>query len=248
QSLGLVLHELATNAAKYGALSVPEGHLHVAWTIRQGAPPTLALDWRETDGPPASVPEHQGFGLRLIERSLDYDLGGKAQLTFEAQGLHAQLTLPLDPAIARSGFAPPPAAVASPPPGTGLADRDLAGLGVLVVEDEALVALDVAAALRGAGCAVVGPVGRLEAALKLAGEEALDAAVLDVNLGGPMVFPVAEALRARGIPFVFLTGYEEGFLPPALRGERRVAKPLRPTELLSALAQAVAATERAKAS
>ena len=251
QSLGLVLHELATNAAKYGALSIPEGHLHVRWQILAQVPPRLQLDWRETDGPAATAPQHRGFGLRLIERSLEYDLGGTAQLSFVSEGLHARLELPLDPAIASiantDAFAAPQGDL-QPVPAAPADGQTLAGLGVLVVEDEALVALDVAAVLRGAGCAVVGPVGRLDAALKLAQEERLDAAVLDVNLGGPMVFPVAEALRARGVPFIFLTGYDEGFLPPALRNERRVAKPLQPADLIAALAQAVALSTRAKAS
>ena len=93
---------------------------------------------------------------------------------------------------------------------TGL--PDLAGLRVLVVEDEMMVSMLIEDMLQDLGCKVVGPASRLEEAIELANNEELDCAVLDVNLGGgETVFPQAEALRARGVPFVFATGY--GILP-----------------------------------
>ena len=93
---------------------------------------------------------------------------------------------------------------------TGLSD--LAGLRVLVVEDEMMVSMLIEDMLEDLGCKVVGPASRLEEAIELANNEELDCAVLDVNLGGgETVFPLAEALRARGVPFVFATGY--GILP-----------------------------------
>src|SRR3546814_9846381 len=88
-------------------------------------------------------------------------------------------------------------------------DRSLAGLRILVVEDELLVALELEMMLIGLGCDVVGPASRLEKAMQLAAAEAIDGAILDVNLRGRPVYPVATALKARGIPFLFSTGYRD---------------------------------------
>jgi len=98
--LGLILHELATNALKHGALSAPEGTVRVGWEVWPsdgGGARLLALDWREEGGPPAAPPERQGFGSRLIACSAEADLGGAAQLRFGPAGLHARITVPLPP-------------------------------------------------------------------------------------------------------------------------------------------------------
>src|SRR5690606_28701228 len=100
--------------------------------------------------------------------------------------------------------------------------RDLAGLRILIVEDELLVALELETMLGSLGCEVVGPAARLEKALNLAETEELDGAVLDVNLRGKPVYPVAAALGARGIPFIFSTGYSNSStVPGAFRGNAR---------------------------
>jgi DNA-binding response OmpR family regulator len=90
---------------------------------------------------------------------------------------------------------------------SGYAGADLAGVRVLVVEDEAMVAMLIEDALLELGCLVIGPVASVSAALQLLDVETLDAAVLDVNLGGEKVFPVADRLAERGVPFLFSTGY-----------------------------------------
>jgi CheY-like chemotaxis protein len=101
---------------------------------------------------------------------------------------------------------------------------------VLVVEDEFLVAADIALMLEELGCHPVGPIGDLEAAVRAAAEEPLDAALLDVNLHGRSAIPVADALAARGIPFVFCTGYDARGLPR--HGDApRLAKPFETREL-----------------
>ena len=91
-SLGLLFHELATNAAKYGALSGPEGCVEVTWTVADGR---LALSWRERGGPKVIPPTRRGFGSRLIERSLKGEMGGEAVLDFAEDGLVCRVTLPL---------------------------------------------------------------------------------------------------------------------------------------------------------
>ena len=107
----------------------------------------------------------------------------------------------------------------------------LAGLRVLVVEDNILIALDIEQTLQGLGCVVVGPVGKLDAALRMADEEALDAALLDVNIRGGHVYPVAERLRARGIPFALASGYGDWAIPEEFQNQRRLSKPFTTREL-----------------
>lgn len=107
----------------------------------------------------------------------------------------------------------------------------LRGLRVLIVEDQMVVAMDIEDALSGLGCAVVGPVGQLDAAVSAAGEEELDAAILDIDINGQPSFPVADKLKARGIPFMFSTGYGGTSLPEQWRGQPRLGKPFRRAEL-----------------
>lgn len=91
-AIGLVLHELATNSAKYGALSVPHGLIEISW--QEAAEGLIDLRWEEKSGPAVSPPKRQGFGSRLINQSLEYSLGGKADLEFARDGLIAKLQFP----------------------------------------------------------------------------------------------------------------------------------------------------------
>lgn len=112
-----------------------------------------------------------------------------------------------------------------------MSTHDLQGVRVLLVEDQMIVALQIEDMLRAAGCEVVGPVGTLHAAITLAHEEALDMALLDINLDGEKVYPAAEELQARGIPFIFATGYGESTLPEKWRDQPRLSKPFRREQL-----------------
>jgi CheY-like chemotaxis protein len=113
----------------------------------------------------------------------------------------------------------------------------LAGLCVLIVEDELLLAMDYEETLRGEGCTVLGPVGRQSRALALLEHERPNAAILDLNLAGERSTAVAEALEARGVPFVIVSGYADRTLhEPVLRRAPRLQKPLRPQDLVSAIA------------
>ncbi|HEY0437406.1 MAG TPA: MASE1 domain-containing protein [Phenylobacterium sp.] len=94
-AIAMALHELGTNAAKYGALSVEHGHVDVAWTWNE-AKRLLKLTWTESGGPPVSTPKARGFGSRLIERGLKTDLGGAARLTFAPTGLICEIPARLD--------------------------------------------------------------------------------------------------------------------------------------------------------
>ena len=95
-SLGMIFHELATNAAKYGALSAADGRVLVDWSISNEARRRLTLDWREMDGPPVEEPARRGFGSRLIERNIRHDLAGEIKLSYPRGGFRAEISVPLD--------------------------------------------------------------------------------------------------------------------------------------------------------
>ncbi|MBB3018429.1 PAS domain S-box-containing protein [Microvirga lupini] len=99
-NLGLVLHELVTNAAKYGALSTNAGHLEVTWSVIEGEdrPTQLRIHWTESGGPPVAPPKRQGFGSRLIRRSIEGELGGYMVLNFGESGVAYDISVPLTPA------------------------------------------------------------------------------------------------------------------------------------------------------
>ena len=96
-TLALVLHELTTNASKYGALSVPEGRIEIGWRIEPQAdkPPRLNIEWQECAGPPVEAPARPGFGSRFIQGSVATELQGAARMEFEPQGLRCTLDIPL---------------------------------------------------------------------------------------------------------------------------------------------------------
>jgi DNA-binding response OmpR family regulator len=116
---------------------------------------------------------------------------------------------------------------------------EFVGLRVLLVEDELLVAMMLEEVLRSEGCVIVGPVPRVEQALTVARDAPIDAAVLDVNLAGERVFPIADVLAERNVPFLFMTGYGRGMLPAKYAHLPALAKPFRPTQLIGALSSAV---------
>ena len=109
------------------------------------------------------------------------------------------------------------------------------GLRVLVVEDEMMVALHLQDLLVSFGCTVVGPVARLQKGIEMAEREALDLAILDVNINGREVYPVAEALALRSIPFIFVTGYGQSGIRPAYHDRPILPKPFRQQELRLAI-------------
>ena len=118
---------------------------------------------------------------------------------------------------------------------------------ILVVEDDFLVATLLAEILESVGWQVVGPVAHLATALDAAASEGFDAAVLDVDLGGHNVCPVAEVLHARRIPFVFVTGCGRETLPLLFRGRPHLGKPFAPRELIGTVARLIAPAAEAEA-
>lgn len=111
----------------------------------------------------------------------------------------------------------------------------LKDLRVLVVEDEALIALQLEDMLTELGCAVIGPASRVGQALELLDGEPVEAAVLDVNIAGELVYPVADALKNRGLPYIFVTGYGASGLTEPYRRHPVLEKPFARRELLRAI-------------
>ena len=103
-SLAMAFHELTTNAEKYGALSVPGGHIDVTWQTvageRADAPPLLQMTWIERDGPPVAEPQRRGFGSKLIESGIAAELGGSARIVYDPSGLRCEIAIPIDTATA----------------------------------------------------------------------------------------------------------------------------------------------------
>jgi two-component sensor histidine kinase len=88
-AISLALHELATNATKYGALSRPEGRVSVQWGIQEGM---LHLNWKESGGPPVAPPTRKGFGSRLLEELVVHDLDGDTNLNYDVSGVRCRIT------------------------------------------------------------------------------------------------------------------------------------------------------------
>jgi DNA-binding response OmpR family regulator len=118
------------------------------------------------------------------------------------------------------------------------------GLRVLVVEDEMLIAMLLEDILQELGCKIIGPVGQVAKAVPLANMEPLDAAILDVNVAGEEVFPVAFELARRAIPFVFVSGYGTDRLPKEWCDRPILQKPFRSEELEHSLSMAFASAQR----
>jgi PAS domain S-box-containing protein len=232
QSLALVVHELATNAVKYGSLSLPEGKVHVAWSrIREKNSGHLKFTWTETDGPPVEKPAGQGFGVTVI-RAAASELGADLDYDFTPKGVVLSLEGPIEQ-VTKSA---PRATVTHQPFVTASVEQESSRkCRVLIVEDEAVVALQVKSDLETAGHKVVGLATNVAQGIELAANSDFDVAFLDIRLGDDLSTPVAENLLKRGIPFAFGSGFEDdGILPAHLRNIPRLAKPYK-TESISRL-------------
>ncbi|WP_372915663.1 HWE histidine kinase domain-containing protein [Sandarakinorhabdus sp.] len=224
-ALSLALHELATNAAKFGSLTAVAGRVAVRWQIRDDG--GLGLSWTETNGPRVEPPTRRGFGSSLIERALALETGGRATIHYKPSGVVCDIVLPKSSLVELS--APPPAATEVTLLNNGSNSRALpANPKILIVEDSYLVLTALKIMCEDLGWEVVGPATRLGEGLALARSHAFDAALLDVNLDGEMSWAIADVLRARQIPFAFSTGYDQSnILPEHLAGTLVLAKPYR---------------------
>lgn len=234
----LVLHELATNALKHGALSSPDGRIAVSWNRVPGGEPKLQFLWKESGGPTVVAPRRRGFGTGLIERSSKLP-HTKAHLTFKPEGVECHMIANLvedstfepvlfNPIRTEPKLASAPRA-ASPP-------VDIArGRSILLIEDEPLIAMEIQEMLTDAGFVALGPVTTVASALQAIERGTASGVILDGNLLGSCVEEILPCLKQAGLPFIVVTGSIRPSLPVAAGDVPFVMKPVRQRELLKAL-------------
>ena len=208
----LITHELTTNCVKYGALSVPNGHVKIDIKKNNDG---VVIVWQESNGPAVKPPKHKGFGLSLIEASIPYELDGKSQIEFLPQGLRATFELPnniIDAIDAIDAIDDEEISSISKP-----AD-DLGGIPktALVLEDSLMIAMDMADMLEHLGMREVQKCSTVNSALEFLKSSSPDFAILDINLRDEPSFEVAEVLHQRSIPFCFATGYGSNHTAPQI--------------------------------
>jgi light-regulated signal transduction histidine kinase (bacteriophytochrome)/CheY-like chemotaxis protein len=235
--MALVFHELATNAAKYGALSGGSGQLTVRWSYT--AEHDCTVTWQEAGGPRVSPPMRRGFGVVLVDRSVPFDLGGESDLQFEQSGVVARFLIP-------AKFVSPMAPGRSKQP-VKPSEPDvehsslLSGLSVLIVEDQLLIAMDVENILSQHGARSIDTAATSAEAISVLSRKIPSIAILDVNLGAGTSIPIAERLVKLGVPFVFATGYgDTTIIPASLAHIPLVRKPYDAQALISSLAPELA--------
>ncbi|WP_378943344.1 response regulator [Paracoccus sp. R86501] len=225
--LALTLHELGTNAAKYGALSAPGGMVHLDWALDQGQ---LQLTWRETGGPRVTAPARSGFGTTLITAAGGGD-NASAEVEWNPEGVVWTIRL-------SDGVTPLKTLQSSPEATSAPATErpvSLSDCRVLLVEDEPLVALDLRYELEDAGATVVAIARTVAEALEKIRTNHVNIALLDGNLKGEAVHDVAALLTQRGVQFCFVSGYGREHLPEGYDHAPLIEKPFRPDMLRSIL-------------
>lgn len=227
--MALVLHELATNAAKYGALSRANGTLSVNWTV--DASGACEITWRERGGPTVRPPSRSGFGSVLIDRSIPFDLGGTSRIEYRPEGLEGFFKIPAK----HLTVAEPLEAVSAQAPAVQPC-TDFEGLAhhcVLILEDQLVIAVGLEQMLTDAQVEDVITVSSEAEALKLLSSRKPDVAILDINLGTGTSLAVADELLRRNVPFLFATGYGESIIiPDHLKHVPVVRKPYNADSLL----------------
>jgi PAS domain S-box-containing protein len=233
QTIALALHELATNAAKYGALSSDTGRVALTWRVEDGR---LELSWTESDGPEIVPPNRRGYGSRAIVAGIERQLGGIVKFDWRTSGLRCTLSVPHDPS--KESFRRV-AIDLSHTEGTPAQDADPNDKRVLLVEDEPLVSMMLADMLLAFGHKVDGPYSRFSDAILAAKSNNLQAGILDVNLGGEKTYAVADILATRKIPFAFVTGYGPDTIVSEFSHAPVLQKPIEAAKLHALLQQIV---------
>ena len=232
QTLALALHELATNAAKYGSLSTGGGRVRIKWGVDDGL---LRINWAESNGPSVQAPQEGGFGTKLIEASIDGQLGGSTVFDWLPKGLQCTLTMPRSDGSEEhlNSSAEIPKLI----PGAIDLSEASERSRVLLVEDEALIGMMMVDILQELGFSVLGPVTNVTEAATAANQGNFDYAILDINLKGELVYPVADILLASKLPFLFVTGYSTERVDNRYAQIPIIQKPLQKQDLQSAFAK-----------
>ena len=206
-TLALVIHEMVTNSCKYGALSDMAGI--VAIRISNGEDQSLEIDWRESNGPPVIPPTRRGFGSTIIERTIPHELGGAAVVDYPVGGLHATFIIPAEHIAAYNTPMPSLHEVHAVIPDARESAPGLFSGAALIVEDNVIIAMEAEDVLRELGFEDCQIAGSVRTAVSVVEEADVSFAMLDVNLGSETSEEIAELLAARGVPFIFASGYGE---------------------------------------
>ena len=232
-TLALVMHEMMTNSAKYGAMCDRSGWVTIKW--HKDGLGHFIIDWKERGGPAVRPPSRRGFGSTIIERSIPFDLKGEASIDYELDGVHARFVIP-DRLVS-------PGEIQAAKPVSMRAETsyfDLQG-PMLMVEDNIIIAMDAEDALRDMGITEVSTFSTVADTLRYLENTVPAAALVDFNLGNETSTPIAERLRELGVPFFFATGYGEALhLPDGLSRVTVVKKPYQAKMLRIALADCLA--------
>lgn len=221
QALGMALHELATNASKYGSLSNDQGRIEITWRLVADAGGSrFVMTWRESSGPLVSAPTRRGFGQRVAKEMVEHALSGTVTLDYFRTGVVWTLSCPVNAII--TAVKPPPSVKS----GVGVSTPARIARGVLIVEDDAVLAMDLAQSVREAGLEVVGPAASTSEALELLKQGQPEIAILDINLGNETSESIAHRLCADGVPFIAVSGYSRSQPPPIFQQAAYFSKPL----------------------
>ncbi|WP_029618151.1 HWE histidine kinase domain-containing protein [Pseudorhizobium marinum] len=235
--MALVLHEMATNAAKYGGLSVSGGNLSVRWC--RGETDDCEIWWSESGGPAVTAPVRKGFGSVLIGRSVSYELGGRSQIDYHEGGLQGYFCIP-PRHIQAGGDDDEIQSVEAEADDETFARPDFSEVELLLVEDQMLIAADVETILADHGFDRVTTAPSAAEALRHLERYTPHIAILDVNLGNGTSMPVAQELLRREIPFVFATGYSDRSIIPENLDVPVLRKPYETSALIHALGKILA--------
>ena len=218
-TLALVVHEMMTNSAKYGALADSTGSVEVVWRLDPSS--SLVIEWKESGGPPVQPPSRRGFGTTIIERSVPFDLKGDAEIRFDLLGVQATFVIPpnfvqLVPSIAGAAMRIEEQQSARP----RISDT------ALIVEDNLIIAMAAEVILLDLGARHVDTAATVDQALRSIERSRPSFALLDLNLGSESSIKVAQKLTEIGVPFIFATGYgERAPIPEPLAAAPVVQKP-----------------------
>ncbi|WP_299967943.1 HWE histidine kinase domain-containing protein [uncultured Roseobacter sp.] len=201
-TMALVIHELVTNSAKYGALTDRAGRVSINLDITDDG--ALFIKWREQGGPPVQAPTRRGFGSTIIERTVPFELKGKVETRFKLAGFEADIMIPSR--FVSKGTLEAIESPAKEEPAEPTTRKELSGT-VLILEDNMVIALDASDIMTAHGAKAVRLASSVDDALEIMADEEITLAVLDINLGSQTSLPVAQKLDAMGIPFVLATGY-----------------------------------------
>ena len=232
--LVLVMHEMFTNAAKYGALSNSgeKGTVSVHWSVSKKS--ELIIRWEETGGPPVSLPGKDSFGMTMIRNVIPHELEGEVDIEFSPGGVRATLVIPHRYLVVKDTLADNENEAAVAQPDTSLSMPEHA----LVVEDSLVIALDMQKKLKALGVQNVAVAGTLAAARRSVEGREPGLAVFDVHLGNETSFDLIRQLSVKGIPAIIVSGYGEDVdIPDEIKHVPVLTKPVTGQDLITTLAQ-----------